>query len=176
MDTCDECCPFSNCLRILLINVALLTVAVSAVFAQSPDQPLKGPWLDKSLSPDKRADLLIEQMRNGAQSAEHSALPDCCHGLVDRLALPNRGQPAASGHDHLRSSRWQLTFWGRMIFSENRFHFPDSALADVASAREGGANALPSRALWPQSADGAARLMGRRPWRTGTFAVDESRG
>jgi beta-glucosidase len=43
-----------------------LTVTLSAAFAQSSNQASnpasKGPWLDKSLSPDKRAELLIEQM------------------------------------------------------------------------------------------------------------------
>ena len=41
-------------------------MALSAFFAQSPsqasNQAVKGPWLDKSLSPDKRADLLVEEM------------------------------------------------------------------------------------------------------------------
>jgi len=51
---------------ILGITAAALTMVLSAVSAQNPNQAsnqaLKGPWLDKSLSPDKRADLLIEQM------------------------------------------------------------------------------------------------------------------
>ena len=55
-----------NWLGILGITAAVLSVALSAVFAQSPNQAsnqaIQGPWLDKSLSPDKRADLLIEQM------------------------------------------------------------------------------------------------------------------
>jgi beta-glucosidase len=44
----------------------LLTSMHTAVYAQNPSpatkQALKGRWLDKSLSPDQRADLLIEQM------------------------------------------------------------------------------------------------------------------
>jgi beta-glucosidase len=66
MDKRHESCPIFNLLGIFRINAVLLTVALSAVFAQSPNQAMnqasKGPWMDKSLSPDKRADLLIEQM------------------------------------------------------------------------------------------------------------------
>ena len=39
------------------------------------------------------------------------------------------------------------------MFSENRFHFPDSALAEVAPPREGAKEAAMNRALWPQPAD-----------------------
>jgi hypothetical protein len=42
-----------------------------------------------------------------------------------------------------------------MMFSENRFHFPDSALAEVALRREGGKDACRNRALWPHLPDGA---------------------
>ena len=66
MDKRHECCLIFNLLGILRITAVLLTVALSAVFAQGPNQAMKqaskGPWMDKSLSPDKRADLLIEQM------------------------------------------------------------------------------------------------------------------
>ena len=66
MDKGHECCPIFNLLGILRINAVLLTVALSAVFAQSPNQAMspasKGPWMDKSLSPDQRADLLLGQM------------------------------------------------------------------------------------------------------------------
>jgi hypothetical protein len=61
-----------------------------------------------------------------------------------------------------------------MMFSENRLHFPDSALAEVALRREGGKDAGRNRALWPQPPDGA-NSMGQGPWRAGRFAVDESR-
>ena len=60
MDKRHERCPIL--LGVLRVSAVLLTVALSAVFAQSPNQASKGPWLDKSLSPDKRADLLIEKM------------------------------------------------------------------------------------------------------------------
>jgi len=66
MDKRHECWPIFNLLGILRISAVLLTVGLSAVFAQSPNQVMnqasKGPWMDKSLSPDKRADLLLEQM------------------------------------------------------------------------------------------------------------------
>jgi len=46
----------------LLIASAFLTAA-SAQNAKDAAQPVvKGPWLDKNLSPDKRADLVIQQM------------------------------------------------------------------------------------------------------------------
>jgi hypothetical protein len=61
-----------------------------------------------------------------------------------------------------------------MMFSENRFHFPDSALAEVAPRREGAKDAGMNRALWPQPADGS-NPMGQGPFRGGRFAVDESR-
>jgi hypothetical protein len=61
-----------------------------------------------------------------------------------------------------------------MMFSENRLHFPDSALAEVALRREGGKDADRSRALWPQL-PGRSDPMGQGPLRAGTFAVDESR-
>ena len=55
-----------NLIRHLGITFILLASLLSALFAQSPNlakkQAPKGKWLDKGLSPDKRADLLIEQM------------------------------------------------------------------------------------------------------------------
>ena len=66
MHKCRNCCAILKLLRIFGITAGLLTVAISAVFAQgsnqAPKQAIKGPWLDQSLSPDQRADLLIEQM------------------------------------------------------------------------------------------------------------------
>ena len=43
---------------------ALAAFALAPVLAQRPQQPQKpqGPWMDKSLSPDRRAELAIEQM------------------------------------------------------------------------------------------------------------------
>ena len=60
------------------------------------------------------------------------------------------------------------------MFSENRFHFPDSALAEVALRCEAGKDAGQNRALWPQLPAGS-NPMGLGPSRAGTFAVDESR-
>jgi beta-glucosidase len=52
--------------RILLIALMLLTSIPFAVAQEwtkkAPAPPPKGPWSDKSLSPDQRADLLIQQM------------------------------------------------------------------------------------------------------------------
>ena len=66
MDKRHQCYLTFNLLGILGITTVLLTATLSAVFAQSPNQASnqasKGPWLDKSLSPDQRADLLIEEM------------------------------------------------------------------------------------------------------------------
>ncbi len=62
MDRRHQCCIIFNWLGILGITAVLLSIALSAAFAQSPNQAPKGPWMDKSLSPDKRADLLIEKM------------------------------------------------------------------------------------------------------------------
>ena len=48
------------------ISVALMMTVLGTASGQSPNeaakQAVKGPWLDKSLSPDKRADLVIGQM------------------------------------------------------------------------------------------------------------------
>jgi beta-glucosidase len=66
MDKRRHCCLIINLLQIIGITVALLSMALSAPFAQNPNrgskQASKGPWVGKSLSPDQRADLLIEQM------------------------------------------------------------------------------------------------------------------
>jgi beta-glucosidase len=66
IDMRKQRCAIFNVLGILGIAVVLLTTAISAAFGQTSgqasSQPAKGPWLDKSLSPDQRAELLIEQM------------------------------------------------------------------------------------------------------------------
>ena len=53
-------------LRIVGISVVLMASTLPAVFGQNPNpttnQAAKGPWSDKSLSPDQRADLLIGRM------------------------------------------------------------------------------------------------------------------
>ena len=106
MDKRHECCLIFNLLGILGITVVFLTVALSAVFAQSPNQAMnqasKGPWMDKSLSPDKRADLLIEQMTldekvalaHGFDVWGHTAPPQWLGGAglvpgISRLGIPD---------------------------------------------------------------------------------------
>lgn len=44
-------------LRAAITRLALLTACLSPVLAQTP-----APWMDKSLSPDQRADMVIQQM------------------------------------------------------------------------------------------------------------------
>ena len=44
------------------LAVSMLFVAFLPAFPQSGDQPVTGPWTDKTLSPDQRADLLLEQL------------------------------------------------------------------------------------------------------------------
>ncbi len=44
------------------LAVATLLLAVLPAFPQSTDQPVTGPWTDKTLPPDRRADLLLEQL------------------------------------------------------------------------------------------------------------------
>src|SRR5450759_73051 len=40
----------------------LVLLALAPVSAPAPPQPPTGPWMDKALSPDRRADLVVEQM------------------------------------------------------------------------------------------------------------------
>jgi beta-glucosidase len=40
----------------------LATLALSPVVAQRPQPAPKGPWMDKNLPPDQRADMVVEQM------------------------------------------------------------------------------------------------------------------
>ncbi|MBZ5669307.1 MAG: glycoside hydrolase family 3 C-terminal domain-containing protein [Acidobacteriia bacterium] len=51
-------------LSLVILSVGLITMFIFLTRAQSPRQKEKpkGPWMDKSLSPDKRADLVIGQM------------------------------------------------------------------------------------------------------------------
>lgn len=48
------------------VIAAGLAAALSGLFAQAPRQAAKpapkGPWMDETLSPDRRAELVIEQM------------------------------------------------------------------------------------------------------------------
>jgi beta-glucosidase len=44
------------------IMAMLLALALRPAFSQAADQPVTGPWTDRNLSPDRRADLLLEQL------------------------------------------------------------------------------------------------------------------
>jgi beta-glucosidase len=106
MDKRHECCSIFNLLGILGMTAVLLTVAPSVGYAQSPDQASnqasKGPWMDKSMRPDKRADLLIEQMTldekvalvHGFDVLRHTAPPQWLGGAglvpgIPRLGIPD---------------------------------------------------------------------------------------
>ncbi|MGA2075381.1 MAG: glycoside hydrolase family 3 C-terminal domain-containing protein [Terriglobia bacterium] len=84
---------------VLFIASALLSVASAQNPKQAAEQAVKGPWLDKTLSPDQRADLLIEQMSldekitlvhgvEGAQAQQHSLGGAGYVPGVPRLGIP----------------------------------------------------------------------------------------
>lgn len=56
--------PGTSLLRNTFLFTALLLAAFAPALAQFPNPPAapKGPWQDKSLSPDQRADLVIQKM------------------------------------------------------------------------------------------------------------------
>ena len=47
---------------IILLLAAALSPAFPQGSTQATQQPLKGPWMDRTLSPDRRAELLLDQM------------------------------------------------------------------------------------------------------------------
>jgi beta-glucosidase len=51
-------------LSLVILSVGLITMFIFLTRAQSPrqQQKPKGPWMDKTLSPDQRADLVIREM------------------------------------------------------------------------------------------------------------------
>jgi beta-glucosidase len=55
-------CNRGTRLKLLAGIAALVTTFHSPVLAQRPNEAPQGPWMDKSLSPDQRADLVIAQM------------------------------------------------------------------------------------------------------------------
>jgi beta-glucosidase len=69
---------FLSLARVLGSTSVLLAGTLFPAFLQSADQPVTGPWTDKTLSPDKRADLLLEQLT-----------------LDEKLALVHGGTPEA---------------------------------------------------------------------------------
>lgn len=57
--------PSSQRIRLIILHAGLITICGCLAWAQFPEQePPKpqGPWMDKALSPDQRADLVIGQM------------------------------------------------------------------------------------------------------------------
>ena len=106
MDIHHRCCTILEMSGLLGIPALVLVLALSSAFAQGPNQAsnpaLQGPWLDKSLSPDKRADLLIEQMTldekialvHGFDVWNYSAPPQWLGGAgwvpgIPRLGIPD---------------------------------------------------------------------------------------
>jgi len=53
---------FFSLARALGSTAVLLAGMLFPAFPQAAEQPLAGPWTDKNLSPDKRADLLLDQL------------------------------------------------------------------------------------------------------------------
>ena len=53
-----------RCARLVRIAraVSLFALLLSPLVAQRQQQAPKGPWMDKSLPPDQRADMVMEQM------------------------------------------------------------------------------------------------------------------
>ena len=83
----------------LLIVSALLSAASAQNGKDAPKQAVKGPWLDKNLSPDKRADLVIQQMSldekitlvhgvEGAAAQQHSLGGAGYVPGIPRLGIP----------------------------------------------------------------------------------------
>ena len=53
--------PASLC-RALLLGVACLTLSTAAMTRAQAQQPPRQPWMNRTLDPDTRADLMIRQM------------------------------------------------------------------------------------------------------------------
>ncbi len=75
-----------SALRIAGVSFALLTLTLPAALGQNPnpaaEQAAKWPWLDKSLSPDQRAELVIQQMTLDEKIA-------LVHGVTGAAARPS---------------------------------------------------------------------------------------
>ena len=126
----------------------MAALLICAVWAQPPQQQpaVHGPWTDKSLSPDKRADLAMEQMT-----------------LDEKIQLVHGAGYAAGGHSNGGAG---------VIIGIPRLGLPDLQLADsavgVRGAAERGryATLLPSTigeaATWdPKTAFAYGALIGR---------------
>jgi beta-glucosidase len=75
-----------SALRIAGMSIALLTLTLPAALGQNlnpaAEQAAKWPWLDKSLSPDQRAELVIQQMTLDEKIA-------LVHGVTGAAARPS---------------------------------------------------------------------------------------
>jgi beta-glucosidase len=78
--------PLMNALNLLVLTVVVALVPSTRVPAQFQQQKPKGPWMDKTLSPDKRADLVISQMTLDEKIS-------LLHGLGFRPSGPLGSQP-----------------------------------------------------------------------------------
>src|ERR1035437_9401324 len=105
----SQCRFFVNRLGVVGIAAALLSVAPPPAFAQGPGRAATpvptGPWMDKSLPPDRRADLVMEQMTldekmglvHGGSAYSGQATPQPTQSLggagfipgVPRLGIPD---------------------------------------------------------------------------------------
>ena len=81
--------PFISAAKLAALAFVLVLVPSMPFRAQFPGQPQqpKGPWMDKSLSPDQRADLVIGQMTLDEKIS-------LLHGLGFRRPGPQESQPA----------------------------------------------------------------------------------
>lgn len=150
----------SNGINTLTLAVAfsiLLAAPAPLVFAQGSKTPEKpAPWMDKSLSPDRRAELMLEQMTLDEKlQLVHGA------GFVFPDKAPDPGSPLARSNGG-----------AGFVPGFPRLGFPDLNLADAAAGITRGAvrsryaTAMPSglalAATWdPQVAYNYGTLIGR---------------
>jgi beta-glucosidase len=124
------------------VSFAMLTLALSPLPAQRPNQAAsqapQGPWMDKSLSPDQRADLLIGHMTLDEKIG-------LLHGTGMSFGPPGGGVPGAPPQPPTR------TLGGAgFVPGIPRLGIPDIQMADAAvgvargAARSRYSTALPS--------------------------------
>lgn len=77
-----------NAFKLSVVAIVLVLMPSTPLHAQFPRQQEKpkGPWMDKALSPDKRADLVISQMTLDEKIS-------LLHGLGFRMFGPPESQP-----------------------------------------------------------------------------------